>query len=87
MIREFWRLTEGGDENLGPAVTKDGLVLGRTLLIERRDKGFVVRDRCEIERLLRRAYRTDLTAERLMTGLTTVASALNVNDRPRAAGL
>jgi hypothetical protein len=80
MIREFWRLTEGGEENLGPAIIKDGLVLGRTLLIERRDKGFVVRDRCEIERLLRRAYGSDLAAERLMTGLATVASALNADD-------
>jgi hypothetical protein len=80
MIRQFWRLTEGGEDNLGPAITGDGLVLGRTPLIERRDGHFVVREKAEIERLLSRAYQTDLAADRLMPGLATVASALNAND-------
>jgi hypothetical protein len=39
-----------------------------------------VRDRNEIERLLSRAYRTELTIDRLMSGLATVAAALNAND-------
>jgi hypothetical protein len=80
MIRQFWRLTEGGGDNLGPAITGDGLVLGRTPLIERRAGRFVVREQSEIERLLSRAYRTELVADRLMPGLATVASALNTND-------
>jgi len=33
-----WRLSEAGERNLGLARTKDGLVLGRTALIERRDQ-------------------------------------------------
>jgi hypothetical protein len=76
----IWRLSEGGEDNLGLACTKDGLVLGRTPLVERRDLYFFVRERSEIERLLRRAYRTDLMVDRLMYGLASVASALNAND-------
>jgi hypothetical protein len=56
MIR-FWRLNERIEDNLGLACTDDGLFLGRTPLIERRDKHYVVRERGEIERLLKRAYR------------------------------
>ena len=80
MIRQFWRLTEGGEDNLGPAITGDGLVLGHTPLVARRDGRFVVREKAEIERLLSRAYQTDLIAARLMPGLATVAAALNAND-------
>ena len=50
----MWCLSEGGEDNLGPACTNEGLVLGRTPLIERRDRRFVVRDRAEIEALLSR---------------------------------
>lgn len=77
---QFWRLTEGGEDNFGPAITADGLVIGRTPLIERRDERFVVRERCEIERLLRRAYQNGLSADRLTRGLASVAAALNAND-------
>src|ERR1700680_1624469 len=80
MIREFWRLSEAGEHNLGLACTGDGLLLGRTPLIERRDERFIVRGRREIERLLSRAYQTDLVADRLMPGLATVAAALNADD-------
>ena len=76
----IWRLSEGGEDNLGLACTNDGLILGRTPLVERRDQSFFVRDRSEIGRLLRRAYRTDLAVDRLMPGLAIVASALNAND-------
>ena len=79
MIR-MWRLSEGGENNLGLACTNEGLVLGRTPLIERRDRRFVVRDRAEIEALLSRAYRKNIAADRLMPGLATVAAALNAND-------
>jgi hypothetical protein len=80
MIHKIWRLSEGGDDNYGLACTKDGLVLGRTPLVERRENQFAVRDRAEIERLLRRAYQADVAADRIMGGLATVASALNAND-------
>ncbi len=76
----MWRLSDGGEDNLGLACTNDGLVLGRTPLIERRDHRFVVRDRGEIEALLTRAYRKNVAADRLMSGLATVAAALNAND-------
>ena len=79
MIR-MWRLSEGGEDNLGLACTNDGLVLGRTPLIERRDHRFVVRDQGEIEALLSRAYQENIAADRLMPGLAIVAAALNAND-------
>jgi hypothetical protein len=77
----IWRLREAGENNLGLACTEEGLLLARTSLIERRDDRFVVRGQREIERLLSRAYRTDLAADRLMPGLATVAAALNANDQ------
>jgi len=81
-MHKVWRLSEtGGDDNLGLACTEQGLLLGRTPLIERRDGRFVVRERIELERLLSRAYRRELAVNRLMPGLATVASALNANDQ------
>jgi hypothetical protein len=50
-IHQFWRLSEPGPDNLGLACTDDGLLLGQTPLIERRDGRFVVREPNEIERL------------------------------------
>ena len=82
MIPKIWRLSENtGDDNLGLACTEQGLVLGRTLLIERRDGRFVVRERSEIECLFSLAYGRAATAQRLMPGLATVASALNASDQ------
>ncbi len=80
MLHQVRRLSEPGDGNLGLACTAEGLVLGRTLLIERRDGRFVMRGRAEIERLLDRAYRAELPLDRLMSGLANVAIALNAND-------
>jgi hypothetical protein len=80
MIHRLWRLSESGEDNLGLACTSDGLVLGRTPLIERRDNRFVVRERNEVERLFARAYQIGVIVDRLMPGLATVASALNAND-------
>lgn len=80
MIHQVWRLSEASDDNLGLACTEQGLLLGRTPLIERKNGRFAVRERSEIERLLSRAYRAELPLERLMKGLATVASALNAND-------
>jgi hypothetical protein len=56
MINRIWTLTEAGPDNLGLACTEDGLLLGRTPLIERRNGRFAVRERGDIERLLKRAY-------------------------------
>lgn len=80
MTYQFWRLSEAGPDNLGLACTDHGLLLGQTPLIERRDGRFVVRERNEIERLLKRAYAGEPAVDRIMPGLTTVASALNAND-------
>jgi hypothetical protein len=72
----MWRLSEAGPDNLGLACTDDGLLLGRTPLIERRDDRFVVRERDEAERLLQRGHRYIGEAERLMPGLAAVATLL-----------
>jgi hypothetical protein len=85
MIPKIWRLSENsGDDNLGLACTEQGLLLGRTLLIERRDGRFVVREGSEIEQLLSRAYQSNVVVDRLMPGLATVAAALNANDQALA---
>jgi hypothetical protein len=80
MFHHIWRLSEGGADNLGLACTDEGLVLGRTPLIERRDGRFVVRDEIEIRRLLSCAYGKDIAAERIMDGLAIVAPAMNASD-------
>jgi len=80
-MNQIWRLSEAGPENLGLACTDDGLLLGHTSLIERRGGRFVVRERGEIERLLKRAYHGEPPLDRLMSGMATVASALNANDQ------
>jgi len=80
MINRIWTLTEAGPSNLGLACTKDGLVLGRTPLIERRNGRFAVRERGDIERLLKRAYAAQPAVKSFMPGMMTVASALNAND-------
>jgi CDI toxin restriction endonuclease-like domain len=77
----MWRLSEAGDDNLGLACSDDGLFIGRTPLIERRDGKFVARQQQDIERLLTCAYRTEVRADRLMSGLATVARALSANDQ------
>ena len=85
MIPKIWRLSENsGDDNLSLACTEQGLLLGRTLLIERRDGRFVVREGNEIEQLLSRAYQSNVVVDRLMHGLATVAAALNANDQALA---
>jgi hypothetical protein len=80
MTYHMGRLSEAGPDNLGLACTEDGLLLGRTLLVERRDGRFVVRNRDEIERLLRRGHWHIGEADRLMPRLATVARALNAGD-------
>lgn len=80
MIHRMWRLSKPGPENLGLTCTDDGLLLGRTPLVEQRDGRFVVRERGDIERLLQCAYQHVETAEWLAPGLAVVAHALNADD-------
>lgn len=80
MLHQVWRLSEPGNDNLGLACDGRGLVLGRTPLIERRDGRFRVRDAGEIECLFDRAYGRALPLQRIMSGLATVANALNADD-------
>jgi hypothetical protein len=80
MIHRNWKLSEPGEDNLGLAVAPEGLVLGRTPLLERRDASFIVRERHEIQRLLTSAHGMEPAIDRLMSGLATVASALNAKD-------
>jgi hypothetical protein len=77
----MWHLSEAGEDNLGLACSDDGLLIGRTPLIEKRDGQFFVRQQHDIERLLSRAYRAEIRADRLMSGLTSVARALNADDQ------
>jgi hypothetical protein len=77
MIHTFWRLREATADNLGLACTNDGLLIGRTRLIERRDGRFVVRERAVIEKLLKHVRPN---VDGLMPRLAVVASALNAND-------
>jgi hypothetical protein len=77
----MWRLSEAGEDNLGLACSDDGLLIGRTPLIEKCDGHFVVRQQHDIERLLKSAYRAEVNANRIMSGLATVARALNTNDQ------
>jgi hypothetical protein len=81
LVCHTWRLSEAGDDNLGLAFTDDSLLIGRTPLIEKHDGQFVVRQQHDIERLLSRAYRAEIRADRLMSGLATVARALNADDQ------
>jgi hypothetical protein len=84
MIYPIWRLSENAADNLGLAFTDDGLLLGRTPLIERRDGRFVVRERSEIARLIKYSFPNGIAIDRLLPGLAAVASALNANDQARA---
>jgi CDI toxin restriction endonuclease-like domain len=80
MVHPIWRLSETDENNLGLACNEEGLVLGRTLLIERREGRFVARDASDIQRLLSCAYRTEVDPTSLLDRLATVAAALNAND-------
>jgi len=81
MTHPIWRLNEPSEDNLGLAFTDEGPVLGRTLLLERRGESFVVRDPRDIQRLLNRAYRTSFARDQIISGLTTVATAMNAGDQ------
>jgi hypothetical protein len=75
--QHVWRLSEGGDGNLGLSCTEDGLFLGRTALVERRGDGYFVRPQADVERLLKRAYGSEVPRDQVMPGLAVVALALD----------
>src|ERR1700689_3308952 len=77
MMHSFWRLSQVGPDNLGLACSEDGLLIGRTPLIERRNGRFVVRERAAIEKLLKHVRPN---VHGLMPRLAAVASALNADD-------
>jgi hypothetical protein len=79
-----WRLSAGGDRNLGLCCSEDGLFLGGTPLIERCSGTYVVRPQADLERLLGRAYGGEAAAGRVMPGLATVAAALDERNLPLA---
>ena len=54
-MHQMWRLSEAVPQNLELAGTDDGLLLGRTSLIERRDGRFVVRSAAENNDPMRRS--------------------------------
>jgi hypothetical protein len=76
----LWRLSGGGDRNLGVYCSEDGLFLGRTPLIERCGGTYVVRPEADLDRLFGRAYGGEPAAARVMPGLATVAAALGRNN-------
>jgi hypothetical protein len=84
MICPMWRLSEDTPDNLGLAFTDDGLLLGRTPLIERRGGRFVVREWSEIARLVKYSFPGEVSVDRLMPGLARIAAALNANDQALA---
>ena len=72
MIRaghHLWRLSVGGDRNLGVCCSEDGLVLGGAPLIERCGESYVLRSHADLERLFGRAYGGAAVATRVMPGL------------------
>ena len=76
----LWRLSAGGDGNLGLCCTaEDGLFLGRTPLIERAAGEYAVRQRSELEQLFK-CSSAGADIERLQRGLGVVKSALNENN-------
>ena len=79
-----WRLSEYTPDNLGLAFTDEGLLLGRTPLIERRGGRFVVREPSDIARLVKYSFPGGVAVDRLMPGLARIASALNANDQAAA---
>ena len=85
MMNPTWRLSEYTPDNLGLAFTDEGLLLGRTPLIERRGGRFVVREASDIARLVKYSFPGGVAVDRLMPGLARIASALNANDRRQRA--
>jgi hypothetical protein len=75
----LWRLSTAGDGNLGLCCNQDGLFLGRTALIERHAKCYVLRPRSDLERIFKLSF-DGADLDRLLRGLAVVKSALDANN-------
>jgi hypothetical protein len=83
-VRHVWTLGDGGDECLGLTCNEDGLRLGRTPLLEKRNGALEPRAQVDIERILACAFGAALSLDNAMRGLHAVATALNTKDLCRA---
>ena len=70
--------------DFGLSCTVQGLTLAGVPLLKRTAAGFQPRPAWEIDRLLVRAYRTDIDGDGVAAGLGTVARALNEGEMARA---
>ena len=83
MGQQVWRLSKQ-KEGLGLRCDEDGLFLAKTPLLERRVEGFAPRPQGDLERLFSHGYGFAASLDRVMGGLSAVASALNAGDLSRA---
>ena len=78
--RSFVEAERGRAGCLGVACTEDGLFLGGTALIERRQSCYAVRPQADLDRLVGRACQGGIAVERLIPGLHRIAAALAENN-------
>lgn len=81
--QRIWRLSDQRSD-LGLCCAKDGLFLGGTPLLDRQSNGFAARPQADLETVFSRGFGFSVSLDRVMSGLTTVASALNAGDLCRA---
>ncbi len=78
-----WCLSEQ-KRGLGLHCAVDGLFLAGTPLLERQTTGFTARQQGDLETVLSRGYGFSVSLDRVMSGLSAVASALTAGDLCRA---
>jgi hypothetical protein len=78
-----WRLSDR-KRSPGLRCAEEGLFLAETPLLERHSTGFAVRPQADLERILDRGFGFKVSLDHVMSGLGTVASALNAGDLCRA---
>jgi hypothetical protein len=81
--QRIWRLSDQRSD-LGLCCAEDGLFLGGTPLLEQQSNGFAARPQADLETVLSCGFGFSVSLDRVMGGLTTVASALNTGDLCRA---
>jgi len=74
-----WQVSEERS-GLGLCCAENGLFLANTSLLDRRPEGFSPRPQAELEVILSRGFRFSVSLDRVMGGLSAVASALNAGD-------
>jgi hypothetical protein len=80
---QIWRLSDQ-KQGLGLCCADDGLFLAGTPLLEWQAAGFTARQQRDLETVLSRGFGFSVSLDRVIGGLDTVASALNVGDLCRA---